>query len=207
MNIAITGGMGSGKSMVSHALCKLLKGTLVSADDVCRDLLAVGCKGWKGLKKIAPVECFLGEGEVDRPVFRKAIFADDGFRRQVDDLLHPMVRNELQSICRNSGEGDSFFIVEVPLLYEKSWQDDFDCTVVVYADDETCVDRIMKRDKVTKIDAMEAIASQMPLKQKVALADYVVDNSMTFAETIEQLEHLVETGAFSGKECLGKEKT
>lgn len=207
MNIAITGGMGSGKSMVSQALCKLLKGTLLSADDVCRDLLAVGCKGWEGLKKIAPVECFLAGGEVDRPVFRKAIFADDAFRRQVDALLHPMVRNELQSICRNIGEGKQIFIAEVPLLCEKSWQDDFDCTVVVYADEETCVDRIMKRDKVTRLDAMEAVASQMPLEQKVALADYVVDNSTTFAETLEQLEHLVEIGAFSRKECLGTEKT
>jgi dephospho-CoA kinase len=207
MNIAITGGMGSGKSTVSHALCKLLKGTLVSADHVCRDLLAVGCKGWVGLKKITPVECFLPGGEVDRPVFRKAIFADDSFRKQVDDLLHPMVRKELQSICSNTGKDSHHLIVEVPLLYEKAWQNDFNCTVLVYTDDEICIDRVMKRDKVTRVDAMEAIASQMPLEQKVALADYVVSNSTTFAETIEQLEHLIEMGAFARKGCLSTEKT
>lgn len=207
MNIAITGGMGSGKTMVSRALCEMLKGTLLSADHVCRNLLSVGCKGWVGLKKIAPAECFLADDEIDRPALRKAIFADESFRKQVDDVLHPMVRKELQYLC-NKTEVNSFpFVVEVPLLYEKGWQDDFDCAVVVYASDEICINRVMQRDLVTRSDARAAIASQMSLKQKVALADYVVNNSTSFAETIELLEHLVETQAFSRKECRSTKKT
>ena len=207
MNIAITGGMGSGKTMVSQAFCEMLKGTLLSADHVCRDLLSVGCKGWVGLKKIAPAECFLADGEIDRPVLRKVIFADESFRKQVDDVLHPMVRKKLQYLCNKKEVDSSPFVVEVPLLYEKGWQDDFDCTVVVYASEEVCVTRVMQRDSVTRADAVTAIASQIPLEQKIELADYVVNNSASFAETIEQLEHLVENQAFSRKECRSTKKT
>ncbi len=206
MNIAITGGMGSGKSKVSNVLCEMLKGILLSADIVCGDLLCVDCKGWLGLKKIAPAECFLAGGEINRTVLRKAIFADDSFRKQVDDILHPLVRNELQYLCSKTDE-DVPCVVEIPLLYEKGWQDDFDCTVVVYASGEICINRVMQRDLVTRSAAMAAIDSQMPLKQKVVLADYVVNNSASFAETIDQLEHLVEEQAFSVKEEMGKKKT
>lgn len=206
MNIAITGGMGSGKSKVSRVLCEMLKGTLLSADIVCRDLLSIDCKGWVGLKKIAPAECFLAGGEINRPVLRKAIFADDSFRKQVDDILHPLVRKELQYLCSKTDE-DVPLVVEIPLLYEKGWQDDFDCTIVVYASDEICINRVIQRDLVTRADAMAAIGSQMPLRQKVALADYVVNNSASFVETIEQLEQLVERHAFSGKEQMGTKKT
>lgn len=207
MNIAITGGMGSGKTTVSQALCEMLKGTLLSADHVCRELLSVACQGWVGLKKIAPAECFLVNGEIDRPVLRKEIFANESFRRQVDDLLHPLVRKELQSQCNKTKIDSSPFVVEVPLLYEKGWQNDFDCTVVVYASEEICINRVMQRDLVTRADAVTAIASQMPLQQKIDLADFVVNNSKSFAETIEQLKRLVEAQSFSGKENRRTKKT
>lgn len=207
MNIAITGGMGSGKSKVSQALCEMLKGTLLSADSICRDLLSIDCKAWVALKKIAPAACFLVGGEINRPALRKTIFADDSFRKQVDDILHPMVRHELQYLCRKADENTPPLVVEIPLLYEKGWQGDFDCTIVVYANDEICINRVMQRDLVTRDDAMAAITSQMPLQQKVALADYVINNSGPFAETIEQLQHLIEIQAFAGKEQVDAKKT
>ncbi len=185
MNIAITGGIGSGKSKVAQALGEMLKGTVLSADHICRDLLAVDCKGWLRLQEIAPAECFLAEGEIDRPVLRRTIFADDSFRKEVDDILHPMVRKELQYLCAQTDTNGTPLVVEVPLLYEKGWQGDFDCTIVVDASDDICVNRVVQRDCVTRADALAAIASQMPLKKKVALADYVVNNSASFVETID----------------------
>lgn len=199
MNIAVTGGMGSGKSGVSQLLCEMLGGRLVSADRVCRDLLAVGHKGWKGLRAIAPPECFLADGQIDRPALRKAIFSDESFRKQVDAVLHPMVREELQDQCRRAVAQAVPFVAEIPLLFEKSWQDDFDCTLLVYASDEICAERIVKRDLVTKAEAMKSIGSQLPIQEKIALADYVVDNSTLFSETARQLEQLVGKGVFTRK--------
>ncbi len=78
---------------------------------------------------------------------------------------------------------------------------------MVYASDEVCAKRIMQRDLVTKDAALLSIAAQMPIEEKVGLADFVVDNTASFAETVDQLRDLVETGCFSRKTKLAMNNT
>ncbi len=199
MNIAVTGGMGSGKTQISKVLAGLLDGTLVSADLLCRDLLSIDHKGWQGVKRIAPADIFLPDGEIDRPVLRKKIFADKQFREAVDALIHPLVRNEMQRFCKMATNDSVHLVAEIPLLFEKGWQGDFDCTLLVYADEADCIQRVMQRDQVSKDAAGESVSAQMKIEEKVKLADFVVDNSSSFAEAVEELKWLVRNDSFGKK--------
>ncbi len=192
MNIGVTGTIGSGKSRVCKALAHLLSASIISADTLCRDLLVVNGRGWKEVRSAFGSEFFLSDGQIDRPKLRKALFAQDSLRRQLDQILHPLVREELQAAAQKAHEEQRILLAEVPLLFEKGWQADFDLTLLVFANEETCVRRVMLRDLVSEADAKLALSSQMPIEQKVRLADSVIDNSASFAETMQQLNQLSE---------------
>jgi dephospho-CoA kinase len=81
-------------------------------------------------------------------------------------------------------------LVEVPLLYEVGWEDLFDTIVVVHADYDTCMKRLMARDSITRAEAVRTLESQMDLSEKVMRADHVVNNSGVLPETDNQLKHL-----------------
>lgn len=190
MNICITGGIGSGKSRVCKSLAGLLSASVVSADALCRDLLVVNGRGWREVRNFLGDEFFFSNGEIDRPRLRKALFSDPKLRKRLDDALHPLVRGELLLAAGVAHEQQRVLLSEVPLLFERGWQGDFDWTVLVFADEETCVRRVMLRDLVSEGDARLALAAQMPLQDKIRLADSVIDNSFSFAETLQQLNQL-----------------
>jgi dephospho-CoA kinase len=83
-------------------------------------------------------------------------------------------------------------LVEVPLLYEVHWEEIFDTVVVVYADYETCLNRLMDRDGLDKAAAAKELQSQWPLSEKVIKADHVIDNSGLLPDANIQVEHLAE---------------
>jgi len=78
----------------------------------------------------------------------------------------------------------------VPLLSEAQWEDDFPQIVVVYADEKTCLHRIMLRDRISEAAAEQAVATQMDLSHKASLADHVIDNSGSWSDTALQIVHL-----------------
>lgn len=188
MNICITGGIGSGKSRVCRALAPLLSASIISADAVCRDLLVVNGRGWHALRRFLGDEFFASDGQIDRQRLRKALFSDPGLRKKLDNVLHPLVREEILAAAKEARQQQRVLLAEVPLLFEKGWQSDCDWTVLVFADEETCVRRIVLRDLVSEGDARQALAAQMPLREKIGLADSLIDNSSTFTETLQQLK-------------------
>ncbi len=189
MNIAVTGGIGSGKSLVSVTLATILNSDLASADKLCRELLEPGAAGYKQMRKQFPDEFFLENHRLNRAHLRKNIFIDEHIRTKVDTILHPLVRAELRMQCDAAKQRKVDLVAEVPLLFEKKWQNDFDFILVVYADEDTCIQRIVARDAVSTEDARNAIASQMGLLEKCAHADLVIENSDTIAVTRKQLEN------------------
>lgn len=194
--VAITGGMGSGKSSVAAYLCEVGEAKGVSADVICRQLLEPGASGWLALRKAFGENFFLADQRLDRPLLRKVIFEDHEIRRELDSLLHPLVRNEIADCierafaCRVEGQGQPRVVVEVPLLYEVHWEHDFSRVVLAYAEEKSCLQRIMLRDRVSEAEAEKAIKAQMPLSHKALLADHVVDNSGAWSDTSLQIMHL-----------------
>ena len=190
--IAITGGIGSGKSKVCSYLASLCRLPVVDLDRICRQLLVPGEPGWLALKEVAEDQFFTVSGELDRVAFRKALFADDELRSRVDTLLHPLARKEMtEQVSRYSGP----VLVEIPLLFEAGWQDDVQLIVVVYANPEVRVERIVSRDNVSVEQARQEVCAQYSLAEKASQAHHVIDNSNSWQQTCLQLRHLAD--------CLG----
>lgn len=191
--VAITGGMGSGKSSVAAYLCEIDGAKGLSADTVCRQLLEPGASGWLAVRNL-DARFFLADQRLDRPKLRKVLFADHEFRIALNTLLHPLIRNEIASLIEketvNFSQTPVRFVVEVPLLYEAHWDHDFSQIVVVYSDKKTCLSRIMLRDRISEDEAEKAMETQMPSLPKALLAQHVIDNSGAWSDTCLQVLHL-----------------
>ncbi len=192
MNIAVTGSIGSGKSVVARELAVRMGAKYCNADLVCRELLEKDAPGWKQFVLRWQSSYLDAEGHIDRAALRRAIFADDRLRRELENILHPLVRQHLQDLmgqCRRQGK---HLVAEIPLLFESGWQQEFDRVVTVYAEPETCIRRVMARDVVPRRQVEQALSAQMDIDEKAEAADYVVDNSQSLERTLLAVDALAE---------------
>lgn len=190
MNIALTGGIGSGKSCVAGILGNALMVSVVSTDAICRNLLQPDALAWQAVRQIWQERFLCADGAINRPLLREAVFKDSDLRQALENILHPLVRSEVKmrlSAAEKAGEG---LIVEVPLLFEVGWHADFDCTIAVYAPQEICLQRITSRDAVDIEQAREILAAQMDPDLKAAKSDFVINNSGLWVQTAQQVYRL-----------------
>jgi dephospho-CoA kinase len=192
--IGLTGGIASGKSQVAEMLAAMLGCVHIDADEVCRQLLEPREEGWQEFIRVFGSQYFTEKGCVNRPLLRKCIFADEELRLQVNEVIHPLVKRKIVAQMKRILESaeNSRVLVEVPLLYEIQWENLFDTVVVVYADYETCLRRLMKRDGVKRDVAVKELESQLPLSEKVLKGDYVIDNSGVLSDSSNQVMHLAD---------------
>jgi len=193
--IGLTGCIGSGKSSVA-GMFRECGVEVIDADAVARRLLAPGKPGWLGLKETFG-DRFMADGRVDRPALRREIFVDPALRKEIDFLLHPMIRAGINKEVQTMKERlDGMFgfkgvVVEVPLLFEADWEADFDYSVVVVAEEKQCLERLTARDRVDLQEAEAALASQMAMAEKKERADFLIDNRGEMSETRRQVEELI----------------
>ena len=186
----ITGGIGSGKSHAAKFLADKFAISFLSADNVVHDLLEPEMPGWEAIKGLNTL--FVNPDQtINKPLLRKKLFENDKLRKNINAAIHPLVKKEICSeIIKKTTETNSFFLVEVPLLYEAGWQDMFDEIIVVYASEKNCITRIMERDKVSYQQAKTSVESQWSLTEKAEMADHVIDNNGSWSDTELQLVHL-----------------
>lgn len=193
--VGLTGGIATGKSTVAEML-RQLGCVVIDADQLARDVVA------PGQPALAEVVCAFGDvlapdGTLDRKKLAAMVFADPARRRRLEAILHPAIRARfearLETLARDGFEG--IVVFDAPVIVESGGYQHLDRLVVVTADEATQRARLVARDG----DAAEGerrIASQMPLAEKVKLADYVIDNSgdraATEARTREVYAALVE---------------
>ncbi|MCI5124614.1 MAG: dephospho-CoA kinase [Candidatus Electrothrix sp. AR5] len=203
--IGITGGIGSGKSRVCAFLSEQYKLPLLNLDIICRDLLQPQEAGWQALRALLPDAYFTRNKELDRPFFRQQLFADSALRSQVDTVLHPLARQEMEQQVASLISGldaapdaglNGPILIEIPLLFEAGWQESVDMILVVYADTTTRLQRIMQRDGVSEEQAKKAVVAQQCLREKAASADHVIDNSGHWEQTCSQVQQLVASDIF-----------
>lgn len=177
MLIAVTGGMGAGKSLAAKRIVKLINAVHVDTDAVCRELLQKDQPGWNGVKNILGIEYITENGHIDRKKLRQAIFDDVTVRRKLEQILHPPTQERVNRFIDQGRKGNRHVVVEVPLLFEKGWDSHFDKVVAVIADRETCLRRITTRDKVSLGQAEKSLDSQMDQNEKAKRADFIIVNS------------------------------
>ena len=190
MNIALTGGIGSGKSCVAGILGNALMVSVVSTDAICRNLLQPDALAWQAVRQKWQERFLCADGAINRPLLREAVFKDSDLRQALEDILHPLVRSEVKMRMLTSEKAGEGLVVEVPLLFEVGWQADFDCTIAVYAPMAICLQRITRRDAVDIEQAREILAAQMDPDLKAAKADFVINNSGLWVQTAQQVYRL-----------------
>lgn len=189
MLVGITGTIGSGKTVVANMLGESIGAPVFSSDEICRRQLERGEAGYKKLREIWGDRYLSDSGEVDRPLLRKAVFADQKVRSALEDILHPLVRIELLE-AKQKGASKTIQLAEVPLLFECGWQADFDYIVCVIAETDIAMQRAVERDGVELAEVEEIFKVQLDGGYKAKRSDWVIDNSGSLKETRIQVEKL-----------------
>ncbi|MEJ2058274.1 MAG: dephospho-CoA kinase, partial [Desulfofustis sp.] len=174
MLIGVTGSIGSGKSLVAGFLGELLGAPVYSSDEICRQLLEKDEAGYNAFVKTWGARFLDEKEEIDRVLLRSAVFRNEALRLQLEHILHPLVRQTLFEI-KQSSEPRALQIAEVPLLFECSWQSDFDAVVCVVADRENVLQRVASRDLVKREDVEKILDVQMDPALKASRSDWVID--------------------------------
>jgi len=190
LKIAITGGAGTGKSTVAR-MFKSLGAEVLDADQAAREAVAVGAPAWQELRRLYGADYFNENGELNRSKLSKLVFADPEERRRLDGLIHPRVEAALQARLAELGRrGAALVLVEVPLLFETGREAAFDRVIVVAAPEALQIRRLRGRDRRGPEEIRGILKAQWPLADKVARADYVVDNGGRRRLTARQVKNI-----------------
>lgn len=171
--VGLTGGIGSGKTTVANLFAA--EGiTLVDADIVAREVVAKDSKGLKAIVEHFGTEMLTPEGELDRAKLRERIFNQSAEREWLNQLLHPMIRQEMLEQVKNATS--PYVIMVVPLLFENGLDRLVNRTLVVDISPELQISRTVIRDQVDATQVNNIINSQCSRSEKLAKADDIIDN-------------------------------
>ncbi|TYT75737.1 dephospho-CoA kinase [Desulfobotulus mexicanus] len=194
VKIAITGGAGSGKS----SACRLLKDMgfpVVDLDQLARKAVRPGESAYHAIVADFGPDAVGKNGELNRGWLRERITRDPGAKQRLEKAVHPVVYSMLdREMERHAASGGRAVVVEFPLLFETGRESFFDLVIVVSVPPEVQVERLMKRDGVDGKSAKALIGIQIPLKDKAARADLVLENSGSLEDMTQCLESWVENG-------------
>jgi dephospho-CoA kinase len=186
--VGLTGGIASGKSTVGRQLVEL-GCRLVDADVLAREAVAPGEPAWRAVVEEFGPDVVLPGGQLDRKRLGALVFADPARRKVLEAITHPAIMARRQAILDTwTTEGfDGLVVLDIPLLVEIGAAAHFDRVILVYAEREAQLERLMVRDGFDRAEAERRVASQMPLAEKARHAHYVVDSSGAHEETAAQV--------------------
>ena len=185
LRIGLTGGIGSGKSTVSALLAE--RGArIVDADVLAREAVAAGSPGLAAVVDAFGDGVLSADGSLDRPALAAVVFGDPAARATLDGIVHPLVRVRAVELITAMPE-DAVVVQDIPLLVETGQASAFDLVLVVEADPEVRVARLVQRG-LAEDDARARIAAQATDEQRRAVADVVLDNSGTPEHLAEQVD-------------------
>jgi len=191
MKIGVTGGLGSGKSTVSKILASYMRCDLLDTDQLCRQELQPGQEGMVRLRECFGGRFFCNDGTLDRQALRCATFEDYSVKRELESILHPIVRRIVATYSREKEICGEHLVVEVPLLFEVQWQGDFDESVLVYAPEDKVYERVSRRSGLSSAEIKSILKAQIPIEEKKKYTQFIVDNSGTFVSTVLQVARLI----------------
>ncbi|XP_007437097.1 dephospho-CoA kinase domain-containing protein [Python bivittatus] len=189
--VGLSGGIASGKSTVA-ALLQELGCVVIDADVIARQVVQPCFQAYQRIVHSFGPEILLENGEINREALGSIIFSQPEKRKLLNSITHPEIQKEmLKQILKYFVLGYRYVILDIPLLFETKMLSKFmKHTVVVYCDPQAQLSRLMHRNGLTQTEAEARIAAQMPLAQKVKLADHVIDNSGDAEATKRQVLEL-----------------
>ena len=185
--LGLTGGIGSGKSMVASMFAQL-GAEVIDADQLARDVVEPGQPALQEIASAFGRDILLSDGRLDRSQLGRLIFADPVARGTLNAITHPRIQERMAAQIALRASRPGVLIADIPLLYENERTDSVETVVVVWVDTQTQLRRLVERDGLSEHEARQRIAAQMPLDEKRARADVVIDNSGSRENTRRQVE-------------------
>lgn len=188
MRIGLTGGIGAGKSTVSATFSEL-GGIVIDGDVIAREVVEPGTAGLARLVEEFGPDILLPDGALDRPALAAVAFSDDQKRATLNGIVHPLVGQRRAELI-DAAPADAVIIEDIPLLVESHMAPLFPLVVIVHADIETRVIRLLQYRGFSEADARARIAAQATEEQRRAVADVWLDNSGDPAALEERVRQL-----------------
>lgn len=192
IKIGVTGGVGSGKSLV----CRRLQESgipVVSADQLARRAVEPHTRAHEQIVKRFGRDILSDDGTIDRPRLRQIITQDEAARKDLESYVHPEVGVQMQAHFRSASDRGAWLAaVEVPLLFEAGLQDLFDAVILVSGDHNVRIDRIMQRDNVSRQQAEALMHIQMDEARKRPMSDFIIENNGSIDQMRRQVDRILE---------------
>lgn len=190
MIVGLTGGIATGKSVVAGEL-KRLGAHIIDADKIAREVVEPGKRAYDEIVKEFGPGVLEPGGALDRKALGKIVFSDPAALEKLGSMTHPRIRERIKEEAgRLSAQGDSIIVLDVALLIETGVKYEVEKIIVVFAEKEQQIQRLMDRDGLSRSEAEKRVSIQMDIKEKLKYADYVIDNSGARDWTIEQTRAL-----------------
>lgn len=192
LKVGLTGGIGTGKSTVSRILFE--EGfKILDADLVARQVLATYPEILEKVKIEFGEGFFDWRGEFRRKEFGNHIFRFPKQRMKYEAIIMPFIKKEIEeAFNRYEANGETIVILDAPLLVETDLYKEMDYVILVWADNKTQIQRVRFRDKVSNLDAISRVNSQMAIEEKKQFSNIIIDNNGEVAKTESQVKAIVE---------------
>lgn len=185
--LGITGGIATGKSSVVQHFIDL-GFPVVDADIIARHLLDQNEQAYNEVVKVFGSEILQENGEINRQALGALVFNHPDKLKQLDELMAPFLQKSILAAIKQASQNQNLVIVDVPLMYEKGYDEWMDQVAVVYCTPNQQLKRLMQRNQLTEKEAKQRIDSQLPIEMKKLLAEVVFDNSNDLTQTIQQVD-------------------
>jgi len=182
--IGLTGGVASGKTAVSQVLRE--EGAyLIDADQIARELVQPHTPGWSELKRVFGTDILQEDGSIHRKRLAAKAFSGPEQRNLLNQILHPRIKAEMGRRAKEIGQEDpdAIVVIDAALIVETGDYKEMDALIVVTSTEEQQIDRLRERDGASEEEAQRILASQIPLEEKLRVADFVIRNEGSFEET------------------------
>ena len=188
LRVGLTGGIGAGKSEVSRRLASY-GAVIIDADAIARDVVGPGTPGLAEVVAAFGMEVVRDDGALDRERLGEIVFAESAKLAQLNAIVHPLVGSRMTEL-ETSAEPDAIVVHDVPLIAENGLAPVYDVVVVVDTSPAMQLERLVKLRGMSKEQAEARMAAQASREQRLAIADFVVDNSGSLAELDRQVGDL-----------------
>lgn len=186
--VALTGGIGSGKSSVSERL-QARGAEIIDADAITRSLQEPGRPVFEAMVERWGERIVAADGQLDRAAVAAIVFSDEAERQAINEIVHPAVRAEMQARMEAAAPSDRVVVLDVPLLAEGGGgRRGTSAVIVVDCPVEVAIERLVTFRGFDRADAAARVAAQATREERLALADFVIDNG----DGLEQLDREVE---------------
>lgn len=186
--LGITGGIATGKSSVVQHFIDL-GFPVVDADIIARHLLDQNGQAYNEVVNVFGSEILQENGEINRQALGALVFNHPDKLKQLDELMAPFLQESILAAIKQASQNQNLVIVDVPLMYEKGYDEWMDQVAVVYCTPNQQLKRLMQRNQLTEKEAKQRIDSQLPIEMKKLLAEVVFDNSNDLTQTIQQVDN------------------